>query len=129
MDYVKLAERYGDLSNAHDLEGIRAMIAPGATIYGNTGVDSIIAGMAAFRRTYKDVTWRFADGFEIASLPNNGLTRVVFSFVRHWRDDSHGGMSCTATEYIDFTDDGLMKAIGYISGPSEPEETPYPADQ
>ena len=126
MDYAKLGEQYGNLSNAHDLEGIRAMIAPDATIYGNTGADSIIAGMTAFRKTFKDVTWRFTDGFKLAGSPNANLTRVSFYFVRHWRDEARGGMSCTATEYIDFTEDGLMQAIGYINGPSEPAEAPYP---
>ena len=82
--------------------------------------------MRTFRETFKDVTWRFTDGFKLANSPTDNLTRVTFYFVRHWRDEARGGMSCTATEYIDFTDDGLMQAIGYISGPSEPAEAPYP---
>ena len=52
MDYVKLGERYGRLSNAHDLDGIRKMIAPNemATIYGLSGTDTIIDGMKQFRK-------------------------------------------------------------------------------
>ena len=28
---------------------------------------------------------------------------------------------CTATEYIDFTPDGLIQHIGYITHPSQPQ--------
>mmetsp|Transcript_52667 Transcript_52667/g.58883 ORF Transcript_52667/g.58883 Transcript_52667/m.58883 type:complete len:194 (+) Transcript_52667:104-685(+) len=63
VDYVKLGERYGQLSNTHDLEGILQMISPDATIYGVNGKDAIIDGMKQFRITYPNVTWKFPYGF------------------------------------------------------------------
>ena len=60
------------------------------------------------------VTWIFPNGF---------LTRIEFFFHRCWvgPNDNQQTFMCTATEYIDFTPDGLIQHIGYITHPSQPE--------
>ena len=92
------------------------MIAPNemATIYGLSGTDTIIDGMKQFRKKFSPVTWIFPNGF---------LTRIEFFFHRCWvgPNDNQQTFMCTATEYIDFTPDGLIQHIGYITHPSQPE--------
>ena len=48
------------------------------------------------------------------------VVRVSFAFDRYWHKKIGERLKCTATEYIDFTSDGLMMSIGYIENPSEP---------
>jgi hypothetical protein len=136
MDYVKLGERYGQLSNAHDLDGIRKMIAPNekATIYELSGTDTIIDGMKKFREQFPRVTWIFPNGFiqqinkKSSTTTQDNLTRIEFFFHRYWVDpnDNQQTFMCTATEYIDFTPDGLIQHIGYITHPSQPQMANYP---
>ncbi|MGK3760300.1 MAG: Ala-tRNA(Pro) deacylase [Bacillariaceae sp.] len=142
MDYVKLGERYGQLSNAHDLDGIRKMIAPNeksTIIYGLSGTDTIIDGMKQFRKKYPRVTWIFPKGFIHVKSPTSQdkedtttLTRIEFFFRRYWVDPNgtkQQTFMCTATEYIDFTPDGLIQHIGYITHPSQPQPvTDYPTN-
>ena len=54
---------------------------------------------------------------------NSNLTRIEFFVHRYWVDpnDNQQTFVCTATEYIDFTADGLIQHIGYITHPSQPE--------
>mmetsp|Transcript_30872 Transcript_30872/g.33201 ORF Transcript_30872/g.33201 Transcript_30872/m.33201 type:complete len:183 (-) Transcript_30872:398-946(-) len=119
VDYVKLGERYGQLSNTHDLDGILKMISPDATIYGVNGKDAIIDGMKQFRITYPNVTWKFPYGFvqidneaflsssstsPVPSpppttkekeedtdliIPTTTTTRIQFFFRRYWSDPNN----------------------------------------
>ncbi|OEU12211.1 hypothetical protein FRACYDRAFT_244468 [Fragilariopsis cylindrus CCMP1102] len=115
---------------------VRAMIAPNemATIYGSSGTDTIIDGMKQFRKNFPRVTWIFPNGFiqqinnrktsaTTTTQDNSNLTRIEFFFHRYWVDpnDNQQTFVCTATEYIDFTADGLIQHIGYITHPSQPE--------
>uniref|UniRef100_A0A7S1JI92 SnoaL-like domain-containing protein n=1 Tax=Eutreptiella gymnastica TaxID=73025 RepID=A0A7S1JI92_9EUGL len=118
------AWRYGDLSNAHDLQGIGAMIAPAATLYGNTGKAAILDGMRRFRHTYPKVWWTFRDWH----APS--LNEVEFAFDRYWTDSATGGvLMCTAAEVIGFDADARMVSITYTEAPSAPVQVPgYPPD-
>ena len=124
--YIKLAKRYCNLSNAHDLQSIREMIHKDATIYGHHGVDNIIRGMKTFRHHYPNVSWIFhkfnligkVDDDEINN--NEEQVRVSFNFDRYWYNKNDERLKCSATEYIDFTNDGFMISIGYVERPSEP---------
>ena len=128
--YIKLAKRYCNFSNAHDLELIREMIHKDATIYGHHGVDDIMEGIKIFRVQHQNVSWIFHrfnligkvdhDDHAINNNKDEQLVRVSFNFDRHWYNKNEERFKCTATEYIDFTSDGLMMSIGYIDGPSEP---------
>jgi hypothetical protein len=126
VDFVKLGHRYGKLANLHDLEGIRDMISPDATIYGNKGPDAIIMGMANFRKTFKQVMWMYPNGFKEVNGAAKGLARVQFDFDRYWMDDKRGVLLSSATEFIDFTDDGQMHHIGLVAPPTEPIESVFP---
>ena len=122
--YIKLAKRYCNLSNRHDLQSIRKMVHKDATIYGHHGVKDIIKGMNTFREQYPNVSWVFHKFHLIGKIFDNNIkqlvTRVSFTFDRYWHNKDDERLKCTATEYIDFTSDGLMMSIGYIEGPSEP---------
>jgi hypothetical protein len=127
-DFVRLGEKYGKLANAHDFVGIRAIISPSATIYGFKGPDAIIEGMTNFRRTFKQVMWRYPTGFKQTDADESDLTRVEFLFNRYWTDEERGVLMSTATEYIDFTSGGLMQNIGLVVEPTAAVESAYPLE-
>ena len=126
--YIKLAKRYCNLSNAHDLESISEMVHKDATIYGHHGIKDIMKGMKTFRGQYRNVSWIFhrfnlmgkVDDDVINSNEEQLVVRVSFNFDRYWDNKNDERLKCTATEYIDFNSDGLMMNIGYIERPSEP---------
>ena len=57
--YIKLAKRYCNLSNAHDLQSISEMVHKDATIYGHHDIGDIMKGMKTFRVLYPNVSWVF----------------------------------------------------------------------
>ena len=126
--YIKLAKRYCNLSNAHDLQSISEMVHKDATIYGHHDIGDIMKGMKTFRVLYPNVSWVFHKFHRIGKIFNNDIkqlvTRVSFTFDRYWNMKG-GRLKCTATEFIDFNNDGLMMSIGYIDGPSEPIPSVY----
>ena len=132
--YIKLAKRYCNFSNAHDLELIREMIHKDATIYGHHGVDDIMEGIKTFRVQHQNVSWIFHRFNLIGKVDHDDhainnkdeqLVRVSFNFDRYWYNEKDERLKCTATEYIDFNNGGLMMSIGYIDGPSEPIPSVY----
>ena len=124
LDFVELAVKYGDLSNKHDLVGIRSMLHADAICYGFKGIDEIIEGMTNFRRQHDRVQWKFPNGFHEIDSTDDSSVRVEFLFYREWFVDGHG-VQCTAIEFIDFgTQDGLIKYIGYIKEPTDPVDAP-----
>ena len=106
------------------------MVHKDATIYGHHGIKDIIKGMNTFRDQYTNVYWVFHK-FDligrVESSCNNEeqLVRVSFTFDRYWGKKDEERLKCTATEYIDFNNDGLMMSIGYIKKPSEPIPSGY----
>ena len=124
LDFVELAVKYGDLSNKHDLAGIRSMLHADAICYGFKGKDEIVEGMTNFRRQHDRVHWVFPHGFyEIASTDDANV-RIEFFLCREWFEDGRG-VQCTATEFIDFcSQEGLIKYIGYTKEPSDLIDAP-----
>ena len=124
LDFVALARKYGDLSNKHDLNGIRAMLHPDAVCYGFKGKNKIIEGMTNFRIQHDQVHWVFTNGFHEVTSTDNSSVRVEFFFYREWFQDSKA-FQCNATEYIDFCSyEGLIKCIGYTKEPTSPIDAP-----
>jgi len=105
------------------------MVHKDATIYGHhDNIDDFMKGMKTFRVLYPNVSWVFHKFNLLGKIFNNSIkqlvTRVSFTFDRY-RNMKGGRLKCTATEYIDFTNDGLLMSIGYIDGPSEPIPSIY----
>ena len=125
LDFVALGMKYGELSNMHDLNGIRAMLHPDAICYGFKGKDDIIEGMTNFRIQYDRVRWFFPRGFHEIDSTVDSSVRVEFFLYREWFQDGKG-VTCNATEYIDFCSyEGLIKYIGYAKEPTGPVDAPH----
>jgi hypothetical protein len=123
VQILQLAQRYGSLSNTHDLKGIGCLIAETAEIYGFAGKPAILHGMADFRRRFPKVWWRFG---EFKPLDQD---RVSFDFERYWTDAETGRVRmCTAEEVIAFGVDNLIVGITYSTLPSAPQDAAYPQE-
>ena len=129
---LRVAYKYCALSNLHNLDAIRIMVAPEADIYGSKGVDSIMSGMKNFYEKYNDVFWIFKSIKE-----EEHSSRILIEFDRYWTVKQEGlnaskssilpsipsasEVYCSsASEYIDINSEFLVTCIEYKTLPSEP---------
>jgi hypothetical protein len=112
------------LSNLHDIDNIKAMLAEDCDVYGNKGPEAAAKGMQAFYRKYDSAYWIFN------SMKPIREDAIEIGFNRYWRDKetSHVLMSM-ASEVIVFEGD-LIKSITYSQLPTEPthEESGFPSN-
>mmetsp|Transcript_5127 Transcript_5127/g.18758 ORF Transcript_5127/g.18758 Transcript_5127/m.18758 type:complete len:137 (-) Transcript_5127:1899-2309(-) len=122
---VARARTYAKQSNAHDLEGIAATLSDDPCLYGQLGVEAIMAFMREFRLTYPKVYWKFL------SFEAQGEREVVMRFERYWtRAVDQQVCVVTATETLEFTAEGRLHRIGccrQVSGPTPVDSYPLGA--
>ena len=109
--YIRLAEKYVSLSNAHDLDRIFRMFATDASYSSSTvgnfeGVLQIKTMMRGFFERFPDVYW------EVSSYCSIADQVVVFNFARRATDLERGELvQVEGVERIEFTADGLIRRI------------------
>ena len=109
--YIRLAEKYVSLSNAHDLDRIFPMFATDASYSSSTvgsfeGLLKIKTMMRGFFERFPDVHWEVSDYRSMAERV------VVFDFTRRATDLERGEpIRVEGIEKIEFTEDGLIRRI------------------
>ena len=117
---LRAAYRYCALSNLHRFDDIRSMIDPNGLVYGSKGVDDIMDGIRGFYKKYDDVFWIYKSIAE-----EKHPSKILIDFDRYWTVKKDGGDSkeiycSSATEIIEFNNEGLITSIVYCSPPTEP---------
>jgi len=106
-----LARQYVGHSNAHDLDAIRAMLAPNARysssrVGEHSGADNIIAMMDGFFSDYPDVNW------QVPEYRDENDSTVVFDFAMTATDaKSTEVIRRKGVERIEFDPVGLISWI------------------
>ena len=109
--YIRLAEKYVSLSNAHDLDRIFRMFATDASYSSSTvgsfeGLLQIKTMMRSFFERFPDVYW------EVLGYRSITERVVVFDFTRCATDLERGDpIRVEGVERIEFTADGLIRRI------------------
>jgi hypothetical protein len=117
---LRASQRYCALSNLGRIGCIREMIDPNeACVYGITGIDNIMKGIEGFHIKYHDVFWIFKTIKEVKDC-----LKVEINFDRYWTErgetnESIDVYSCSASEIIEFNDEGKICSIIYKMRPTE----------
>jgi len=105
------------------------MISPKCSnIYGSSGIDDVMQGIEDFFTKYSNPFWIFEDFPDDTdhdhTKGNHNLNNPVeIRLHRYWTDIVTNKIyKCSASEIIDFDDQGLITTIYYTVSPSTPIE-------